>query len=92
MSSKECDDLSDKGWGIEEYHRGIKQCCGVERAHVRRADEITSHILMSLRAFIRLEVYRLRTMTSWYEAKTSIIRDAIRAYLARPLYPLGPTA
>ena len=92
LNSKECDDLADKGWGIEEYHRGIKQCCGVERAQVRRTDAITSHILMSLRAFIRLEVYRLRTGISWYEAKAAIIRDAIRAYLACPLYLLGPTA
>lgn len=92
MNSKECDDLADKGWGIEEYHRGIKQCCGVERTQVRNTTAITNHVLMSLRAFNRLEVYRLRTRISWYEAKTSIIRDAIRSYLARPLYLLGPTA
>ncbi len=29
---------------------------------------------------------------SWYEAKTSIIRAAVRAYLAHPLYSLIPTA
>jgi len=23
------------GWAIEEYHRGLKQCCGAERAQVR---------------------------------------------------------
>jgi hypothetical protein len=29
---------------------------------------------------------------SWFEAKTSIIREAVRAYLAKPLYTLNPTA
>ena len=29
---------------------------------------------------------------SWFEAKTNIIRDAVRAYLAKPIYNLNPTA
>ena len=29
---------------------------------------------------------------SWFEAKTNIIRDAVRAYLAEPIYTLNPTA
>jgi hypothetical protein len=29
---------------------------------------------------------------SWWEAKTSIIRDAVRAYLAAPRFTLGATA
>ncbi|MHA1261968.1 MAG: IS701 family transposase, partial [Candidatus Freyarchaeota archaeon] len=34
----------------------------------------------------------LRTGLSWYEAKTSIIREAVRTYLANPAYTLNPTA
>lgn len=88
----ECGVLSALGWRIEEYHRGIKQCCGVEKAQVRSASAMINHIGMSLRAFLRLEAYRLRTKISWYEAKTALIRDAIRAYLAQPIYLLSPTA
>ena len=29
---------------------------------------------------------------SWFEAKTNIIRDAVRADLAKPIYNLNPTA
>ncbi|MCY4654105.1 MAG: IS701 family transposase, partial [Dehalococcoidia bacterium] len=39
-----------------------------------------------------LEVHRLRTGVSWYEAKTDIIRESIRQYLQQPLYLLYPTA
>ena len=85
-------DLEREGWGIEVYHRGIKQCCGVEKAQVRKAAAILSHLLFCLRAFLRLEVYRLRTGVSWYEAKAAIVRDAIRSYLAHPIYVLHPTA
>jgi len=46
----------------------------------------------ALRAFLRLEVYRLQTGVSWYEAKAAILREAIRRYLAHPRYALQPTA
>jgi transposase len=47
-------------WGIEVYHRALKQCCGVERAQVRCRRAVWGHLLLALRAFVRLEVYRLR--------------------------------
>ena len=84
--------LAQQGWGIEVYHRGLKQCCGVERMQVRNQRAVRGHLLLALRAFVRLEVHRLRTGLSWYEAKAAMIRHAIRAYLAHPLYVLGATA
>ncbi len=72
------------GWQVEVYHRGIKQYCGVEKAHVRKAGSVVCHIIMSVRAFLRLEAYRIRTGTSWYEAKYAIVRDAVRRYLSNP--------
>jgi putative transposase len=39
-----------------------------------------------------LEVHRLRTGVSWFEAKTAIVREAVRAYLAQPLYTQTSTA
>ncbi len=84
--------LSGLGWRIEEYHRGIKQCCGVEKAFVRKAHAVANHIGMAIRAFLRFEIFRLKTGKSWYEAKTTIIREALQAYLAHPNYTLTPTA
>jgi putative transposase len=84
--------LSQEAWSIESYHRGIKQCCGVETAQVRSARAQVRHISFSLRAFVRLEIHRLKTGVSWYEAKSAIIRDAIRQYLAQPIYLLNSTA
>ena len=79
-------------WTIEQYHQGIKQFCGVERAQVRAACAQRNHITLALRAFLRLERYCYQTGISWFEAKTAIIRSAVRAYLANPLYSLPPTA
>jgi len=82
-----------QSWQIEEYHRGIKQFCGIERAQHRLAIAQRNHIGLALRAFLRLEYHRLQTGISWFETKTSIIREAVRAYLANPQFSLGsPTA
>jgi hypothetical protein len=91
MNPSRCDGLTDEGRGLEEHHRRVKQRCGVERAHVRSADEITNHVLISLRAFIRLQAYRLRATTNGHETKRSTIREAKRAYLAHPLHPFRST-
>ena len=73
-------------WMIETYHRGIKQFCGIERCQARSAIAQRNHIELALRAFLRLEFHCFVKGISWFEAKTSIIREAVRAYLANPVY------
>ncbi|HAO19721.1 MAG: transposase [Desulfobacteraceae bacterium IS3] len=77
---------------IEEYHRGIRQFCGVGRSQVRIAEAQRNHIGLAIRAFLRFEVVNLKTGYSRFEAEMRIIRDAIRAYLANPVYVLASTA
>jgi hypothetical protein len=54
-------ELQSQGWGIEIYQRGIKQCCGIEQAQVRKAVAQKNHFLYALRAFLRLEMHKLPT-------------------------------
>jgi putative transposase len=79
-------------WGIEVYHRALKQECGVERAMVRAARAQRNHIGCAIRAFVRLEWHRLRTGIGWKLAKEGIIRAALRRYLAHPWYILPASA
>lgn len=74
----------DFSWRIEEYHRGIKQFCGVERCQARRTEAQRTHIGLSIRAFLRLECHCFALGLSWFQAKTDLIRQAIRTYLAKP--------
>jgi hypothetical protein len=71
-------------WRIEEYHRGVKQFCGVERCQARRAKAQRNHIGWSLRAFVRLECHCFSHGLSWMQAKLDVIRNAVRTYLAKP--------
>jgi hypothetical protein len=80
--------LSERCWSIEEYHRALKQCCHVERAQVRSGRAQRNHIGLAIRAYLRLEHHFFTTGVSWYEATRRIVRGAVRAYLARPLYGL----
>ena len=79
---------AELSWSIEAYHRGIKQFVGVERCMARKAVAQRNHIGLAIRAFLRLERNCFWTGVSWFEAKTSIIRDAVRAYLTQPIYTL----
>lgn len=92
MSEADRKELEGAGWGIESYHRALKQCCGVERSRARAERAQRNHLGLALRAFLRLEANRLENGVSWYEAKLSIVRDAVRRYLAEPLYLLSSTA
>jgi len=78
--------FKDLGWNIEENHRGIKQCCGIERCQDRKEIVQRGHIFLSLFAFLRLESHRLNTSSSWYESKRSIHRSASSLFIASPVF------
>ena len=79
---------ANEAWTIENFHRGIKQFSGIERCQARSRRAQRNHIGLALRAFLRLEVHSYKSGVSWFEAKTSIIREAVRAYLVKPLFTL----
>ena len=81
--------LAERTWAIENYHRGLKQCCGVERCQARTGRAQRNHIGLAIRAFLRLERHFHATGVSWCEAKARIIRGAVREYIAHPLYGLS---
>ncbi len=37
--------LGNKSWKIKEYHRGIKQFCGVEKCQARKEESQRAHIM-----------------------------------------------
>lgn len=92
MTETERETKAKAAWRIEMYHRALKQQCLIERAQCRRLRPVMNHIGLCVRAFVRLESHCHREKMSWIEAKTGIIRDAVRAYLANPRYVLRPTA
>ena len=69
MTEASRQELNRQAYTIENYHRALKQCCGVEKCQACSAVAQKNHILFSLRTFVRLEVARLRTGKTCYETK-----------------------
>src|SRR5450759_5393894 len=86
MDESKREDLAKKSWKIEEYQRGIKKLCGVEKCQARKEESQRAHIIFSLRAFLRLELQRIKTGISWFESTMKIRREAVTKYLNNTLY------
>jgi putative transposase len=57
--------LAERAWGIEKYHRGLKQCAGAGRSKVGMSRARRVHMGCVIRAFVRLERRRLTTGIGW---------------------------
>jgi hypothetical protein len=72
-------------WGIERYHRAIKQVCNIERFQVRRENCIKNHVFCALRAFVRLEFMRFdKLIPHWYEVQKTLFMETIQKFIANP--------
>lgn len=89
LSELGCLRLRENAFAIEHYHRGLKQHCGVEKGQMRLERAQRNHIGLALRAFVRLEAYCYPRGLSCFQAKLAIVRSAVTAYLANPLYSLA---
>jgi DDE family transposase len=79
-------------FAIENYHRELKQNCGVEKCQARKARAQRNHIGCALRAFLRLEWHFFTSGISGWETKLGLVREAVRSYLARPWLTLPKLA
>lgn len=77
-------DLIDSHWGIERFHRAIKQVCNIEHFQVRTENPIRNHIFCAIKAFVRLEFMRLNKQIShWYEVMRDLYVKVIRDYISK---------
>jgi putative transposase len=79
---------AEVSFAIENYHRELKQNCGVEKCQARSERAQRNHIGLAVRAFLRLEWHFFTTGVSGFEAKLRLVREAVRIYLARPFLDL----
>lgn len=86
MDTEQRAELKDIAWKIEEYHRGVKQFCGIERCQARKTHSQCSHILLSIRSFLVLEKVRIKSGISWHESKMRIHRSAIAQFIDNPSF------
>lgn len=78
------DRMHDAHWGVERFHRAIKQVCNIERFQVRNENPIKNHIFCALKAFVKLELMRFnKTISHWYEIRRDLYLDTIRNFILK---------
>ncbi|WP_322745299.1 transposase [Nostoc sp. LEGE 12447] len=90
ISRAEFKELHSIHWGIECYHRAIKQVCGIGQFMVRTTEAIRTHFFSSIRAFTQLELMRSEELVeNWYELQRNlslkVARDFILEHLTQKL-------
>ena len=74
--------IHDTHWGIEAFHRAIKQVGGICRFMVRNTQAIKTHVFCSLQAFVRLETMRsTNSISNWYQVQRNLFTLVIREYI-----------
>ena len=82
ISRQEFITIDDTHWGIEAFHRAIKQVCGICRFMVRNTRAIKTHIFCSLQAFVRLEKMRsTNSISNWYQVQRNLFTLVIREHI-----------
>jgi hypothetical protein len=78
--------LHSTHWGIECYHRAIKQVCGIEQFMVRTTEAIKTHFFSAIRAFTQLELMRAEELIeNWYELQRNLSVQVARDFILEHL-------
>jgi len=86
ISRQEFKQLHSTHWGIECYHRAIKQVCGIERFMVRTTAAIKTHFFTAIRAFTQLELMRAEELiNNWYEVQRQLSLQVARDFILKHL-------
>ncbi len=88
VTRREFKELHSIHWGIECYHRALKQLCGVGQFMVRTTDAILNHFFCSIRAFTQLELMRTGDLIeNWYEVQRNLYIQIAREFIIEHLKP-----
>ena len=86
LTSSEFKEAHTVHWGIECYHRAIKQLCGISRFMVRTTEAIMTHLFCAIRAFTQLELMRAEELIeNWYEVQRTLSLKVAREFILEHL-------
>ena len=75
-------------WGIECYHRALKQVCSIQQFMVRTTEAISTHFFCAIRAFTQLELMRVKALIeNWYEVQRNLYIQVVREFIIEQLKP-----
>lgn len=66
-------------WGIEDYHKSLKNNASLQQCPARRHQAQRTHLLASVCAFVKLEALKLQQRTNQFALKARLYLQATRA-------------
>lgn len=73
LTRSEFEEFHTIHWGIECYHRALKQVCGISRFMVRTSEAIRTHFFCAIRAKTQLELMRAEELIeNWYQVQRNL--------------------
>ena len=71
--------LYQRRWSVEEYHKSLKQNASLERSPTRTTTTQRNHLFSSLCAYLKLESLKWRTHLNHFALKSKIYQSALKA-------------
>lgn len=82
MSYQQILTIYQKRWGIEDYHKSLKNNASLQNSPARNITAQSTHLLASVCAFIKLERLKVAESTNQFALKGRLYIKAIQAALA----------
>jgi len=74
--------LFQKRWGIEVYHKSLKQNASLEKSPTRTETTQRNHLFASLCAYVKLERLKIKTKLSHFALKSRLYLSAVKSAYA----------
>lgn len=71
--------LFQKRWGIEVYHKSLKQNASLEKSPTRTETTQRNHLFASLCAYVKLERLKIKTKRSHFALKSKLYLSAVKS-------------
>ena len=71
--------LYQRRWSVEEYHKSLKQNVSLERSPTRTPTTQRNHLFSSLCAYLKLESLKWQTKLNHFALKSKISQSALKA-------------
>lgn len=76
-------EVHDKHWQIEQYHRTIKQVCHIEHSQSRTESRVRNHVFAALSGYIHLQKMCLSELiTNCYQLQRDLFNEVISEFIA----------
>jgi DDE superfamily endonuclease len=82
LSASELIGLYQKRWGIEEYHKSLKQNTSLCKSPTRTVKTQSNHLYCSIVAYVKLEVLKLQIHLGHFALKSRLYIKALKAAFA----------